>query len=212
MRHEDTFLKDYLVSSVEDPRIHFPSILSRGLLVEYLQPERYRDLILAEYQFGICMSYLLRTLQRRPSFRTRSLLLEALEKGESSFQSIPIPAYFSKTWRQLKEDSGQALNYIDQALQSSESVGPAELDPSALAHFQNRWCEVFSEWKAAPVSVMEAACGSANDYRFMDAFGMSSIMAYHGFDICPKNIANARQQFPGVRFEVGNVFEIPAQT
>jgi len=212
MRHEDAFLKDYLVSSVEDPRIHFPSILSRGLLVDYLRPECHRELILAEYQFGICMSYLLRTLQRRPSFRTRSLLLEALEKGESSFQSIPIPVYFSKTWRQLREDPGQALNYIDQALQSSESVGPAELAPLALACFQNRWCEVFSKWKAAPISVMEAACGSANDYRFMDAFGMSSIMTYHGFDICPKNIANARQQFPGVRFEVGNVFEIPAET
>ena len=90
MRHEDTFLKDYLVSSVEDPRIHFPSILSRGLLVEYLQPERYRDLILAEYQFGICMSYLLRTLQRRPSFRTRSLLLGALEKGRVRFNRFPF--------------------------------------------------------------------------------------------------------------------------
>lgn len=212
MRHEDVFLKDYLVSSVEDPRIHFPSILSRGLLVDYLQPETYRDLIWAEYRFGISMSYVLRTLQRRPSPRTRALLLEALVEGRDSFQAIPIPAWFRESWRELRQSPDQTQNYIDQVLRCADSMGVTELNPWALNHFQRFWGDVFNKWDAAPVSVMEAACGSANDYRFMDAFGMSPAMNYHGFDICPKNISNAITQFPDVRFEVGNVFAIPAET
>jgi SAM-dependent methyltransferase len=33
-------------------------------------------------------------------------------------------------------------------------------------------------------------------------------MDYTGFDLCAKNIENARGMFPGVRFETGNIFEI----
>lgn len=212
MRHEDGFLKDYLVSSVEDPRIHFPSILSRGLLVDRLQPEKYRELIWSEYRFGISMSYVLSVLQRRPAPRTRALLLEALESGMDSFQSIPIPAYFIETWRLQRSSPDPVEHYIDQALRCTESLGATELDPRVLTGFQNRWREVFKQWDMAPISVMEAACGSANDYRYMDAFGMSAIMNYQGFDICPKNISNALAQFPKARFEVGNVFEIQAET
>lgn len=212
MRHDDTFLNDYLVSSVEDPRIHFPSILARGLLVDFIEPDRHRHLIWDEYRFGICMSFLLRTLQRRPLHRTRSLLLQAIREGQDAFQSIPIPAYVRETWQSLIQSPDPAHHYIDMALQSGPSIQPTELHPSALGCFQHRWAEVFKSWASPPVSVMEAACGSANDYRFMDALGMAATMNYRGFDICPKNISNARSRFPNVRFEVGNVFEIQAET
>lgn len=212
MRHEDTFLKDYLVSSVEDPRIHFPSILSRGLLIDSIQPERNRDLIWAEYRFGACMSYLLRTFQQRPSPRTGVLLLEALEQGKDSFQSISIPSYVREVWSELSQLPDSRVNFLQLALQSESSTSHKELNRSAVTYFQTQWRNVFQTWESAPVAVMEAACGSANDYRFMDAFGMASIMRYHGFDICPKNIANAKDQFPDVRFEVGNVFEIQAES
>jgi ubiquinone/menaquinone biosynthesis C-methylase UbiE len=36
------------------------------------------------------------------------------------------------------------------------------------------------------------------------------LVDYTGFDLATKNIGNARELFPGVRFDVGNVFEIPA--
>ncbi len=35
-------------------------------------------------------------------------------------------------------------------------------------------------------------------------------MDYTGFDLCEKNVANARAMFPRVRFEVGNAFAISA--
>ena len=64
--------------------------------------------------------------------------------------------------------------------------------------------------KPQPLSVLEPACGSANDYRFLDAYGLGRLVSYAGFDICEKNIANARALFPSVRWEVGNAFEIAA--
>jgi ubiquinone/menaquinone biosynthesis C-methylase UbiE len=58
--------------------------------------------------------------------------------------------------------------------------------------------------------VLEPACGSANDYRYLEACGIARLIDYTGFDLCEKNIANARTLFPQVRFKVENVFEIAA--
>ena len=60
------------------------------------------------------------------------------------------------------------------------------------------------------LKVLEPACGSANDYRFLEAYGIARLLDYHGVDLCPANIENARALFPGVSFEVGNVFDISA--
>jgi len=59
-------------------------------------------------------------------------------------------------------------------------------------------------------SVVEPACGSANDYRFLHACGIARSIDYTGFDLCEKNVQNARTLFPEVKFEPGNVFEISA--
>jgi SAM-dependent methyltransferase len=59
-------------------------------------------------------------------------------------------------------------------------------------------------------TVLEPACGSANDYRFLEACGIARLIDYRGVDLCPANIENARALFPGVSFELGNVFEISA--
>jgi SAM-dependent methyltransferase len=60
------------------------------------------------------------------------------------------------------------------------------------------------------LSVLEPACGSANDYRFLHAYGLAGLVRYTGFDLCAKNIENARALFQNVPFAVGNVFEIAA--
>ena len=41
-------------------------------------------------------------------------------------------------------------------------------------------------------------------------YGLARLLRYTGFDLCAKNIENARALFPGVSFAVGNVFEIEA--
>jgi len=70
------------------------------------------------------------------------------------------------------------------------------------------WKDALKDAHADGISVMEPACGSANDYRFIHRFGIARFLDYHGFDICAKNIANAQGMFPGVPFTVGNVLEI----
>src|SRR5579859_1404995 len=85
------------------------------------------------------------------------------------------------------------------------------LHGQSLDCFIGLWKAVLQQLKpAGPVpSLLEPACGSANDYRFLDSYGLASLVTYKGFDLCPKNIDNARQLFPKVNFQVGNVFAIP---
>jgi SAM-dependent methyltransferase len=75
--------------------------------------------------------------------------------------------------------------------------------------FQSRWRAAVSQAKAQAISVLEAACGSANDYRFLDSYGIARFLNYSGFDLSDANIANARDMFPEADFQRGNVFEIP---
>jgi len=75
--------------------------------------------------------------------------------------------------------------------------GPSTLDP--------RHSEPQSHRR---LTVLEPACGSANDYRFLEACGLAPLIDYHGVDLCPANVENARALFPGISFELGNVFEL----
>jgi SAM-dependent methyltransferase len=59
--------------------------------------------------------------------------------------------------------------------------------------------------------VIEAACGSANDYRFFDSYGLAPLLDYTGFDLTQANVANARDMFPGIDFRVGDVQAIPVR-
>ena len=84
-------------------------------------------------------------------------------------------------------------------------VPPSE---SVMNTFASVWKDALKDAHADGISVLEPACGSANDYRFIHRFGIARFLNYHGFDICAKNIANAQGMFPGVSFAVGNVLEI----
>ena len=77
-----------------------------------------------------------------------------------------------------------------------------------MSTFQAIWSEVLASEQHQSISVLEPACGSANDYRFVETFGIARLLDYTGFDLCGKNVHNARQMSPRTRFEVGNVLEI----
>jgi len=63
--------------------------------------------------------------------------------------------------------------------------------------------------EASRTSVIEAACGSANDYRFFHSYGLAGRVDYTGIDITEANIQNCRKMFPGVDFRVGDVQDLP---
>lgn len=100
----------------------------------------------------------------------------------------------------------------------------AYLDPEKAAGVERveeaireRETEMVDRWRAAlegrtadPISVLELACGSANDYRTFAEAGLAPFLRYRGVDLTPKNIENARRRFPGVEFEVGDIRKIGA--
>ena len=76
--------------------------------------------------------------------------------------------------------------------------------------FTERWRSALDGREAEPLSVLELACGSANDYRTFVECGFARFLVYTGIDLTPKNISNARHRFPGVDFQVGDISKVPA--
>lgn len=74
--------------------------------------------------------------------------------------------------------------------------------------FESRWKATLADRTAPRLSVLELACGSANDYRAFSDFGLAPFLDYAGIDLNPKNIANARRRFPHVSFEIGNAMAV----
>jgi ubiquinone/menaquinone biosynthesis C-methylase UbiE len=75
------------------------------------------------------------------------------------------------------------------------------------ATFVELWHAALADCEGS-ISVLELACGSANDYRAFVEYGLASCLDYRGVDLTEKNIANARRRFPGVAFEVGDVRDL----
>jgi SAM-dependent methyltransferase len=224
LRHDQEMLRDYLVAGVEDPRVNLQSILTRHFLIRAADGDHYGALMEQEVRFSAVMNWL---LELRARFRTAEdlqLVLGALKRGSDNAEGIDIPAFVLQTHRMLSPQAGDAAvpNYIEQFLREAldppakrtQTTDPLTRlakpvqEPGAFDTFQQLWRAVLVGAKR--LSALEAACGSANDYRILEAFGIAPLLDYTGFDICEKNVANARALFPNVRFDLGNVFEIAA--
>jgi ubiquinone/menaquinone biosynthesis C-methylase UbiE len=75
--------------------------------------------------------------------------------------------------------------------------------------FAELWAEALGGIRGSPISVLELACGSANDYRAFVEIGLAPLLDYRGIDLTEKNVMNARRRFPGVPFGVGDVRSLP---
>jgi SAM-dependent methyltransferase len=74
--------------------------------------------------------------------------------------------------------------------------------------YETRWREALAAQSAERISILELACGSANDYRGFVDHGLARFIDYTGIDITARNIENARRRFPGVSFEVGDAVDL----
>jgi SAM-dependent methyltransferase len=115
-----------------------------------------------------------------------------------------------------EREKPSVLSSVVQAAVSSVSEAQLETGTSWLLEqrkemFQRLWRKVLARRRPRRISVLEPACGSANDYRFIEAFGLARLINYNGFDLCETNIKNARSLYPDTRFAVGNVFEIDSR-
>lgn len=222
-RHDSDWLRDYLVAGVEDPRINLASVFSRHCILWMLTGARFQALMNAEYDFSAALNGMLRLRRQAGDEDACRAVLFALQRGADNAEGIPVPHYLGRIFRQLPRtvEGVRVPNYLEAILTAPVPAPSAGLDPAVLNTFCALWRGLLEGAPEGSVSgwdhgakkrlrVVEAACGSANDYRFLEACGLARRIHYTGFDLSAKNIANARRLFPGVHFEVGNVFEISA--
>jgi ubiquinone/menaquinone biosynthesis C-methylase UbiE len=75
--------------------------------------------------------------------------------------------------------------------------------------FTDRWREALRDVPAGQISVIEFACGSADDYRAFADSGLGRPLAYTGIDVNEHNVENARRRHPDAHFEVGDILALP---
>jgi SAM-dependent methyltransferase len=215
MRHEPAMLRDYLVADVEDPRLNIQSIITRQFLVSALFGGRFQQLMDEELRFAVATNWLLALSKTLSTSGEWQAVAHALRRGADEAEGIEIPACIRRICPALPvtADGLPVPNYLDETLRALEQAdGIAPSLASALDLFIGLWRRALAdEMRCEPVlRVLEPGCGSANDYRFLEACGLARLLDYTGFDLCEKNVLNARALFPGARFETGNVFDIAA--
>jgi hypothetical protein len=233
-QHEAAWLRDYLVSGVEDPRLNLQSILSRHFLLRAATGERFAALMDQEFRFAAVMDWLDRVAKLPHDPEARNATLHALRKGADNAEGLEIPLFVLQAFTSLPTSvcGCDVPNYIESFLYGEEiGKDTSQAEGSVLNTFLSAWtmalgmqfpmfggpCPELPMGSAVNVppspsrlAVIEPACGSANDYRFLQKFGIAPLLDYTGFDLCEKNIENARALYPHVRFERGNVFDISA--
>jgi SAM-dependent methyltransferase len=165
-------LRNYLVSSLQNPVINVQSVLARHHFVRELYGDQHAGLMEEELRWA-------------------SDTNEHLSRRQAA-----LPEETGLTWAQVKQ----------RKIWESE-IAEAIGDPD---RFAARWRAALASPPPDRLSVIEAACGSANDYRSFAAYGLGSQLDYTGFDLTEANVANAREMFPDIDFRRGDVQEIPA--
>jgi SAM-dependent methyltransferase len=213
-QYEPDLLRTYLVSGVEDPRLNIQSILTRIFLARALFSDQFEQLIDEELRFGMVMNWLLHFLEQPLTGQDLTAVLYALSKKSDNAEGLEIPEFITLAHAALPTTHGRQKipNYLENLLKTIKTGGPSTALPeAALNLFQNLWRKALVRKRASKISVLEVACGSANDYRFMDGNGLARFLKYSGRDISEKNITNAQKMFPKVDFAVGDAMRLKAK-
>ena len=141
--------------------------------------------------------------------KLRSYLISGIQDPRSNLQSILTRHYFIRQLFGVEFEQLQRQELLHAMRLNTERVEQRPVSDEQKSEFQARWRAALSQARAQPISVLEVACGSANDYRFLDSYGVARFLNYSGFDLSADNIANARDMFPQADFQRGNVFDIP---
>ena len=220
MQHEPAWLRDYLVSGVEDPRINVQSILSRHFVARALTGDSFRELMGEEIRFAAAVAWILELAAKLGDADGLREVWQTLRRGGDNTEGVEIPRFVVQTSARLPAALGGLCptvpNYVEVLLCGTQfEAGKPVVTKRSLDTFLELWKTALSGLPLGGphprLSLIEPACGSANDYRFLDACGLAEFLDYTGFDLCATNISNARALFPAIRFEVGNVFAISAE-
>ncbi len=210
-QYDPTKLREYLVSSVEDPRINVQSILTRHFLITQLFGSRFEELKKQELIFAGIAGWITGLAKSNCHPDEWHAILYALENGSDNAEGLELPAFVVRNFANLPINADGAVipNYIRDCIVGMRHSGVRkalhELWGDTIA---TAWRQCLGSADVPKLSVLEMACGSANDYRYLEGYGMGRFLDYTGVDISRKNIENAQQMFPGISFNVGNAFAI----
>jgi len=139
-------------------------------------------------------------------------LLHALHHGADNADGLDNPRFIIKTYSDLPTPSGSAAipNYIDKFLTT-----PQPLKDSTLNIFQDLWREALINEPISAneslLTIFEPACGSANDYRFLNSFGIAPLSQLHRlWTSAPKTSKTPRSLFPKATFSRRQCLRNPA--
>jgi SAM-dependent methyltransferase len=140
--------------------------------------------------------------------RLRTYLVEGIQDPRTNIQSVLtrhflVGRIFGDRFDALKEDELWHVGRLNTERVEGTATSEADKD-----EFGKRWNLALASATGQRISVLECGCGSANDYRFWETYGIARFLDYNGFDLSEDNVANAREMFPEVSFECGNVFDI----
>jgi len=188
-------LDSYLVQEAENPCFNAQSVLVRALVADRRDPERFAELIEEELYYAACGSFGVLGWREGWFGGLRRLLREEPE-------SERLPEFLRAGF--AAERSGTPTGLFDALARAFETGFDGFESP-----FGERWGTAMAERpEGERLAMLELACGSANDYRYLAAHGLAGGIDFTGVDICPENIANARARFPGVDFRVGDAMAL----
>lgn len=184
-------LDSYLIQNVEHPSINPQSVLMRAFLVDRLAPGKFVALIEEEFFFAACACHILAEHRhgRLPQ------LFAAIRNGpETALPEFMRPEFSGPRMRSF------TLERLVMDLASCTCLGFECFD----SPFQAIWAHQLSEVAAPRPRMLEIGCGSANDYRFWNSYGLAALIDYTGIDVCPANIENSKRRFPEAAFSTGD--------
>jgi SAM-dependent methyltransferase len=189
-RYSEDLLDSYLIQGVEHPSINPQSVLMRAFLVDRLFPGKFVEAIEEELVFSACACYALEA--HRQGRVTLRELLNAVRSGDVDPR---LPEFMGRRFQ------AERCHHLDIG-QLITNLGTCTTLGFEYFHspFQALWRQGLTGPRSARTSVLELGCGSANDYRFLEAYGVAQHVEYVGVDICEANIRNARSRFPNARF------------
>jgi len=122
MQHDSKMLQDYLVASVEDPRLNLQSVLSRHFLIRNLAPGNFETLMEQEYRFAAVMNWLAQLIQRRGGVMELEAVLYALRHGADNAEGLAIPEIASRAFAGLPviADEVRVPNYVEGFLSGAQ--------------------------------------------------------------------------------------------
>jgi ubiquinone/menaquinone biosynthesis C-methylase UbiE len=200
LRHPAGFLDSYLIQGVENPCFNPQSVVMRHLILDAMQPGLHRDLAEQEMLYSACVCATI-AAAGRGTFDAFTAALEGEPKAETVF---PLPQFLKDI-----RDQKTALPFTLRTVWQQVLNAILNSYSNFSSPFEPLWRERLASLKIERPTILEAACGSANDYRYFSRYGLDALCDYTGVDICGTNIANAKRRCPGGTFLEADALSLP---